>query len=90
MGNLNTETQPVEDGADRLVWMFPIRPFTENDVKKPSTFVFKDMEDYKKNGKNIDAKYNAGHGELYFRFKNKWHSVKEYASDSLKARTIMA
>lgn len=24
-------------------------------------------------------------GELYFRFKNKWHSVKEYASDSLKA-----
>lgn len=24
-------------------------------------FVFKDMEDYQKNGKNIDAKYNAGH-----------------------------
>ena len=24
-------------------------------------FVFKDMEDYQKNGKNVDAKYNAGH-----------------------------
>ena len=32
------------------------RPVPENDVKKPSMFVFKDMEDYQKNGKNIDAK----------------------------------
>lgn len=56
-----TETQPGEDGIDRLVWMFPIRPVPENDVKKPTLFVFKDMEDYKKNGKNVDAKYNAGH-----------------------------
>lgn len=56
-----TETQPGEDGIDRLVWMFPIRPVPENDVKKPSMFVFKDMEDYQKNGKNVDAKYNAGH-----------------------------
>ena len=56
-----TETQPGEDGNDRLVWMFPIRPVPENDVKKPPMFVFKDWEDYKKNGKNIDAKYNAGH-----------------------------
>ena len=55
-----TETQPGEDGIDRLVWMFPIRPVPENDVKKPSMFVFKDMEDYQKNGKNVDAKYNAG------------------------------
>ena len=56
-----TETQPGEDGIDRLVWMFPIRPVPENDVKKPSMFVFKDMEDYQKNRKNVDAKYNAGH-----------------------------
>ena len=56
-----TETQPGEDGIDRLVWMFPIRPVPENDVKKPSMFVFKDMEDYQKNGKNVDANYNAGH-----------------------------
>ena len=56
-----TETQPGEDGIDRLVWMFPIRPVPENDVKKPSMFVFKDMEDYQKNGQNVDAKYNAGH-----------------------------
>ena len=25
-------------------------------------FVFKDWEDYQKNGKNVDAKYNASHG----------------------------
>ena len=30
-------------------------------MKKPGMFVFKDMEDYQKNGKNVDAKYNAGH-----------------------------
>ena len=57
-----TETQPGEDGIDRLVWMFPIRPVPENDVKKPSMFVFKDMEDYQKNGKNADDKYNAKDG----------------------------
>lgn len=56
-----TEMQPGEDGIDRLVWMFPIRPVPENDVKKPSMFVFTDWEDYQKNGKNVDAKYNADH-----------------------------
>ena len=55
-----TETQPGEDGAPRLVWMFPIRPVPENDVKKPSMFVFKDMEDYRKNGKKAEDEYNAG------------------------------
>ncbi len=55
-----TETQPGEDGVDRIVWMFPIRPVPDNDVKKPGMFVFKDMDDYLKNGKNVDAKYNAG------------------------------
>lgn len=55
-----TETQPGEDGVDRLVWMFPIRPVPDNDVKKQGMFVFKDMEDYLKNGKNVDAVYSAG------------------------------
>ena len=40
--------------------MFPIRPVPDNDVKKPGMFVFKDMEDYLKNGKNVDAVYRAG------------------------------
>lgn len=53
-----TETQPGEDGKNRLVWMFPIKPVPENDVKKPSIFVFKDMEDYRARGKNADAEYN--------------------------------
>lgn len=52
-----TETQPGEDGIDRKVWMFPIRPVPDNDVKKPSMFVFADMEDYKTRGENVDSEY---------------------------------
>ena len=37
--------------------MFPIRPVPENNVKKPEMFVFKDMDDYKARGKNVDAEY---------------------------------
>ena len=51
------DTQPGEDGQDRKVWLFPIRPVPDNDVKKPPMFVFKDMEDYKTRGKNVDAEY---------------------------------
>lgn len=49
------DTQPGEDGQDRKVWMFPIRPVPDNDVKKPPMFVLKDMEDYKTRGKNVDC-----------------------------------
>ena len=52
-----TEIQPGEDGNDRRVWMFPIRPIPDNDVQKPQMFVFKDMDDYKSHGKNVDAEY---------------------------------
>lgn len=52
-----TETQPGEDGVPRKVWMFPVRPVPDNDVKKPSMFVFKDMEDFKSRGKDVDAQY---------------------------------
>lgn len=52
-----TEIQPGEDGNDRKVWMFPVRPVPDNDVKKPQMFVFKDMEDYKSRGKNVDEEY---------------------------------
>lgn len=52
-----TDVQPGEDGNDRKVWMFPIRPVPDNDVKKPQMFVFKDMDDYKNRGKNVDAEY---------------------------------
>lgn len=51
------DIQPGEDGIDRKVWMFPIRPVPENDVKKPAMFVFKDMANYKARGKNVDAEY---------------------------------
>ncbi len=52
-----TETQPDENGVNRLVWMFPVRPVPDNDVAKPNMFVFKDMDDYRQNGKDADEKY---------------------------------
>lgn len=52
-----TETQPDQYGKERLVWMFPIRPVPNNDVKKPAMYVFKDMEDYQARGKNVDKEY---------------------------------
>lgn len=57
-GKPYTEVQPGEDGKNRLVWMFPIRPVPENNVKKPTIFVFKDMEDYLARGKTADIEYN--------------------------------
>lgn len=51
------DIQPGEDGIDRKVWMFPIRPVPDNDVRKPSMFVFKDMDDYRTRGKDVDAEY---------------------------------
>lgn len=56
-----TEHQPDEDGRDRLVWMFPVQPVPDNDVKKPSMFVFADMEDYHKNGKNAELTWASQH-----------------------------
>lgn len=49
--------QPGEDGSDRRVWMFPIRPVPDNNVIKPDMFVFKDMADYQARGKTVDAAY---------------------------------
>lgn len=51
------DVQPGEDGNDRKVWMFPIRPVPDNDVKKPQMFVFKDMDDYENRGENVDVEY---------------------------------
>lgn len=52
-----TEDQPGEDGIPRKVWMFPIRPVPNNNVKKPAMFVFKDMDDFKARGKEVDEQY---------------------------------
>ena len=51
------DIQSGEDGNDRKVWIFPIRPVPDNDVKKPQMFVFKDMNDYNSHGKNVDVEY---------------------------------
>ncbi|MCD7733273.1 MAG: HNH endonuclease [Oscillospiraceae bacterium] len=51
------DVQYGEDGRQRKVWIFPIKPIPDNDVKKPSKYVFEDMDDYKKRGINIDSDY---------------------------------
>lgn len=51
------DTQPGEDGIARKVWMFPIRPVPDNNVKKPDMFVFENMDDYMSNGKDVDLRY---------------------------------
>jgi len=50
-----TEMQLDDNGVPRLVWMFPVRPVPENNVRKPEMFVFKDIEDYREHGKDVDA-----------------------------------
>lgn len=52
-----TEAQLGEDGKMRNVYMFPVKPTPDNDVIKPKMFVFKNMQDYISNGKNVDAEY---------------------------------
>lgn len=54
-----TDRQPDENGDDRLVWMFPVRPVPENNVRKPEMLVFADMDDYLRRGKNVDREYVA-------------------------------
>ena len=51
------EMQSDQDGNDRFVWMFPVRPIPDNNVTKPELYVFKDMEDYKARGRNVDKEY---------------------------------
>lgn len=52
------EIQPDDDGEERTVWMFPVKLTPDNDVIKPEGLVFKDMNDYKVNGKNADAEHS--------------------------------
>ena len=57
VGKPYTEIQPGQDGKNRKVWMFPVQPVPDNDVKKPKMYVFKDMDDYKSRGTNVDKEY---------------------------------
>lgn len=54
-----TEMQPDQDGRQRMVWMFPVQPVPDNNVKKPVMFVFESMEDYRARGANVDREYLA-------------------------------
>jgi len=55
--NPYTEVQPDEEGHKRNVWMFPVQPVPNNNVVKPTHYVFKDMADYRARGQNVDAEY---------------------------------
>lgn len=57
VGKPYTDKQPGDDGKERQVWMFPIRPVPDNNVKKPSMFVFENMEDYKTRGVDVDEQF---------------------------------
>ncbi len=57
VGKPYTEIQPDQDGIKRKVWMFPVQPVPDNDVAKPTMYVFKDMDDYKTRGTNVDKEY---------------------------------
>ena len=50
--------QPDEDGKDRKVWIFPLRMISGANVKKPAMYVFKNMEEYKERGNDIDRRKN--------------------------------
>lgn len=58
VGRPYEDTQPGENGVDRKVIIFPIRPIPDNNVIKPAMFTFKDMRDYQARGKNVDETYN--------------------------------
>lgn len=39
--------------------MSPVQPVPDNDVAKPKMYVFRDMDDYKARGANVDKEYVA-------------------------------
>ncbi len=45
-GDPYTEIQPDKNCADRLVWVFPLRPDEPESAPKPTGLVFLDREDY--------------------------------------------
>lgn len=53
-----TEKQAGEDGKIRKVWIFPMRPVSKTNIKKP------DMDDHQKNENNIDAKLKVVHEKV--------------------------
>mgnify|MGYP007060525189 CR=1 FL=1 len=55
--NPYTETQPDDEGNPRTVWMFPVRPTPENDVKKPTLFTFENWDDYKEHAASAEERY---------------------------------
>ena len=57
VGEIYQDTQLSEDGVNRLVWIFPVRPVPENNVVKMELFTFKDMDDYKARGKSAEEEF---------------------------------
>lgn len=55
--NPYTETQPDDEGNPRTVWMFPVRPTPDNDVKKPALFTFENWEDYKEHAASAEKQH---------------------------------
>lgn len=85
VGKPYTEVQPDQDGIKRRVWMFPVQPVPDNDVAKPKMYVFRDMDDYKARGANVDKEYAA---YLASTGKKKSSSLCTKSSNGLKGKKI--
>lgn len=57
VGKPYMDTQPDENHEIRNVWMFPIRPIPDNQVRKPAMYVFADMDDYNAHKLTVDQEY---------------------------------
>lgn len=57
VGTPYRDIQPDSHNMPRKVWMFPIRPTPDNDVKKPELFTFQDIEEYNLRGKTAELQY---------------------------------
>ena len=57
IGGVLNYTDIDKNEVQRKVWIFPIRHVPDNHVKKAAMFVFKDMEDFKNRGKDVDIQY---------------------------------
>ena len=74
VGSPYKEIQRDENGQERSVWMFPVKPVPDNDVAKPWHYVFKNMEEYNAKGQNIDKVFNE------FKKQNKGKKIPIYQS----------
>ncbi len=51
------DMQEGEDHKERMIWVFPLRPVTEEEIEKPSAFVFDSIAEYEVRHAAVEAEY---------------------------------